>query len=84
MNNAREDLLKDVIDLNDIIAFEYDPGSDVISFSDNIDRYIPVPHTVSAFAENIEARGKIHSDDVKKAISFFTVPPEEGKVSGTS
>lgn len=80
MNNSRKDLFRDVIDLNDIIAFEYDPGNDEISFSDNIDRYIPVPRTVSAFVENIGTRGKIHSDDVKKAISFFTVPPEDGKV----
>ena len=38
MNKNKEDLFRNVIDLNDIIAFEYDQRKDEIRFSDNIDR----------------------------------------------
>ena len=80
MNKNKEDLFRNVIDLNDIIAFEYDQRKDEIRFSDNIDRYIPALHTISGFTENLTGRGKIHVDDAKKAISFFTLRPEDGKV----
>ncbi len=80
MNKNKEDLFRNVIDLNDIIAFEYDQKKDEIRFSDNIDRYIPALHTISGFTENLTGRGKIHVDDAKKAISFFTLRPEDGKV----
>lgn len=80
MNKTRDDLFRNVIDLNDIIAFEYDCKKDVISFSDNIARYIPVSCSVLGFTADMNNRGKIHSDDIEKAISFFTVMPEDGKV----
>ncbi|MCR5419769.1 MAG: EAL domain-containing protein [Lachnospiraceae bacterium] len=80
MNKLNENLFQNAIDLNDIVVFEYDINKDVISFSDNIDKYIPIPHSISSFVENVSARGKVHSDDIKKAISFFTALPEEGKV----
>lgn len=80
MNKNKDDLFRSVIDLNDIIAFEYDYAKDEIRFSDNIDRYIPALHTISDFTGNLTGRGKIHTDDAKKAISFFTLHPEEGKV----
>ena len=80
MKKLNDNLLQNAIDLNDMIIFEYDHRKDSITFSENIDKYIPMPSNVSSFAENIEIRGKIHNDDLKKAISFFTMPPEEGKV----
>ena len=60
MNKTRDDLFRNVIDLNDIIAFEYDCKKDVISFSDNIARYIPVSCSVLGFTADINNRGKIH------------------------
>ncbi|MCR5233375.1 MAG: EAL domain-containing protein [Lachnospiraceae bacterium] len=67
-------------DLNEVIVFEYDLNCDVITFSDNIDKYIPQSHNISSFVDNISVRGKIQNDDIKKAISFFTQRPEAGKV----
>lgn len=80
MKKSSDDLFRNVIDLNDIIAFEYDRKKDAIKFSDNIDRYIPSPHSISDFVQKMSGRGKIHSDDVEKAISFFTLLPDYGKV----
>ena len=80
MSKTNDNLVKQAIDLNDIIAFEYDLKRDLITFSDNINKYIPVSNNISSFVENISIRGKIHDDDVKKAIAFFTLPPDEGKV----
>ena len=80
MNKINANLFQNAMDLNDIIVFEYDLKKDVINFSDNIDKYIPQSHSISSFVANISIRGKIHSDDIKKAISFFTQPPEDGKV----
>ena len=80
MHKFSEDLFRDAFDLNDTIVFEYDTKHDSISFSENIDKYIPIPLNVSSFVQNMEIRGKIHNDDLKKAISFFTVMPEEDKV----
>ncbi len=80
MSLLNEDLFQNAMDMNDIIVFEYDIKADSITFSDNVDRYIPVPNSISSFAGNISIRGKIHDEDAKKAIAFFTNPPEEGKV----
>ncbi|HCM91318.1 MAG TPA: hypothetical protein DIS78_01950 [Lachnospiraceae bacterium] len=80
MDRINDSLVKQAIDLNDIIVFEYDLKRDLITFSDNINKYIPVSNNISAFVENIAVRGKIHDEDVKKAISFFSLPPEDGKV----
>ncbi len=80
MDKLNDDLVKQAIDLNEIIVFEYDLKRDLITFSDNINKYIPVSQNISSFVENIAIRGKIHDDDVKKAIAFFTLPPDEGKV----
>lgn len=80
MNKLNANLFQNAMDLNDIIVFEYDLKRDVINFSDNIDKYIPQSHNIASFVANISVRGKIHSDDIRKAISFFTLPPEDGKV----
>ena len=80
MNKLNGNLFRNAMDMNDIIVFEYDMKRDVINFSDNIDKYIPQSHNISSFVANISVRGKIHSDDIRKAISFFTIPPEDGKV----
>ncbi|MCR5357711.1 MAG: EAL domain-containing protein [Lachnospiraceae bacterium] len=80
MSKLGEDLFQNAMDINDIIIFEYDIDNDVIKFSDNVDRYIPIPKEVASFAGNISIRGRIHDDDAKKAISFFTNQPEEGKI----
>ena len=80
MHKFSKDLFQNAIDLNDTIVFEYDLDRDVIRFSENVDKYIPMPHNISPFVENLSVRGKIHSDDIKKAISFFSIPPEDGKV----
>ena len=80
MKKSSDDLFRSVIDLNDIIAFEYDRKKDTVKFSNNIDRYIPSPHNISDFVQKLSNRGKIHNDDVEKAISFFTLMPDDGKV----
>ncbi|MCR5508543.1 MAG: EAL domain-containing protein [Lachnospiraceae bacterium] len=80
MGRLDEDLISNAMDINDIIIFEYDIDKDVIEFSDNVGKYIPVPMRILSFTRDISIRGKVHDDDARKAIAFFTVPPEAGKV----
>ena len=72
MHRFQENILWSAIDLNDTVIFEYDIEADVISFSDNISKYIPLAHRIEHFVEKINQNGKIHEDDVKKAITFMT------------
>lgn len=80
MHKFSEDLFQNAIDLNETIVFEYGMREDVISFSDNMKKYIPMPLHVSAFVEKLDVHGKIHQDDIKKAIAFFSLPKDAGKV----
>ena len=43
MHQFSENLFQNAIDLNDTIVFEYNAVDDVITFSDNIKKYIPNP-----------------------------------------
>ncbi|HOO27488.1 MAG TPA: diguanylate cyclase, partial [Lachnospiraceae bacterium] len=80
MHKFSEDLFQNAIDLNETIVFEYDIREDVISFSDNMKKYIPMPFYVSTFVEKIDVHGKIHQDDIRKAITFFSSASDMGKV----
>ena len=80
MQKFSDELLQRAIDINDTVVFEYNIEKDIICFSDNIDKYIPVSQNVSSFTKNIHIRGKVHPDDLKKAISFFSVFPSDGTV----
>ena len=80
MHKFSEDLFQNAIDLNETIVFEYGMRDDVIGFSDNMKKYIPMPLHVSAFVEKLDMHGKIHQDDIKKAIAFFSSPKDAGKV----
>lgn len=80
MHKFSEDLFWNAIDLNETIIFEYDVREDVIGFSENIKKYIPMPFHISAFAERIDIHGKIYQNDIKKAITFFTSPNDVDKV----
>lgn len=80
MHKFSEDLFWNAIDLNETIIFEYDIREDMISFSENIKKYIPMPIHISAFAERMDTHGKIYRNDIKKAISFFTSPKDADKV----
>ena len=80
MHKLSEDLLQNAVDLNETIVFEYDIVQDEIRFSDNLSKYIPIAQTISAFAENINTRGKVHNDDVKSAINFFSSNGDAGKM----
>ncbi len=66
--------------LKNAIFFEYDIDKDSINFSDNVSQFIPIPLNVTSFVENIESRGKVFNEDLKRAISFFTGIPKKGKV----
>ena len=80
MHKFSENLFQNAIDLAETIVFEYDVNEDVISFSENIKKYIPMPLRVSAFTGKMDYLGKIYDADIKKAIAFFTLPYEDGKV----
>ena len=80
MHKFSEDLFWNAIDLNETIIFEYDIREDVIGFSENIKKYIPMPFHISAFAERIDIHGKIYQNDIKRAIKFFTSPNDADKV----
>ena len=73
MHQFSENLFQNAIDLNDTIVFEYNAVDDVITFSDNIKKYSPIPVRLSAFVEKIGYLGKVYDGDIEKAISFFTL-----------
>lgn len=72
------DVLENAIDLNETVIFEYDIDNDVISFSDNVSKYIPILEHISGFVKNINTVGKIHEDDTEKAIKYFVTPIAPG------
>lgn len=80
MHNFSEKLFQNAMDLNDTIVFEYNAKEDVISFSDNIKKYIPMPLRVTPFVEKMDYLGKVYQSDIQKAISFFTLSNNPDKV----
>lgn len=80
MHKFSENLFQNAIDLNDTIVFEYNSKEDVITFSDNIKKYIPMPLRVTSFVAKMDYLGKIFESDIQKAISFFTVNNNPDKV----
>lgn len=80
MHQFSENLFQNAIDLNDTIVFEYNAVDDVITFSENIKKYIPIPIRLSAFVAKIGYLGKIFDGDIEKAISFFTLNENKDKV----
>ncbi|MBO4903759.1 MAG: EAL domain-containing protein [Lachnospiraceae bacterium] len=80
MHQFSENLFQNAIDLNDTIVFEYNAVDDVITFSDNIKKYIPIPVRLSAFVEKMGYLGKVYDGDIEKAISFFTQIEDQDKV----
>ncbi|MBR6159396.1 MAG: EAL domain-containing protein [Lachnospiraceae bacterium] len=80
MHQFSENLFQNAIDLNDTIVFEYNAVDDVITFSDNIKKYIPIPIRISAFVEKMGYLGKVYDGDLEKAISFFTFNENLDKV----
>lgn len=73
MLKLSNDAVNSVIELNETVIFEYNVDDDVINFSDNILYHIPIAASLSQFVEKIDQIGKIHEDDIEKAIKFFTV-----------
>ena len=80
MHKFSENLFQNAIDLNETIVFEYNALEDVISFSDNIKKYIPMPLKVTSFAQKMDYLGKIAEEDIQKAIAFFTLNDNPDKV----
>ena len=80
MHQFSENLFQNAIDLNDTIVFEYNAVDDVITFSDNIKKYIPIPIRLSAFVAKLGYLGKIFDGDIEKTISFFTLNENRDKV----
>ena len=80
MHQFSENLFQNAMDLNDTIVFEYNAVDDVITFSDNIKKYIPMPVRLSAFVEKMDYLGKIYEGDIEKAISFFALNDNQDKV----
>ena len=80
MHQFSENLFQNAIDLNDTIVFEYNAKDDVITFSENIKKYIPMPLRVSAFVSNMAHLGKVFDGDIEKAIAFFTLNENSDKV----
>lgn len=80
MHQFSEKLFQNAIDLNDTIVFEYNIKEDVITFSDNIKKYIPMPLCVTSFVNKMSYLGKVFESDIPKAISFFTANDSSDKV----
>ena len=80
MHQFSENLFQNAIDLNETIVFEYNAIDDVITFSENIKKYIPIPIRISAFVEKMGYLGKVYDGDIEKAISFFTFNENPDKV----
>ena len=80
MHQFSENLFQNAIDLNDTIVFEYNAGDDVITFSENVKKYILVPVRIPAFVEKMSYLGKIFDSDIEKAISYFTSGENPDKV----
>lgn len=80
MHNFSEKLFQNAMDLNDTIVFEYNAKDDVISFSENIKKYIPMPLRVTSFVDKMAYLGKVFDSDIPKAISFFTLNNNPDKV----
>lgn len=80
MHKFSEHLFQNAIDLNETIVFEYNVSEDMISFSENIKKYIPMPLRVSSFVKKMDYLGKIYESDIQKAISFFTSLSNDDKV----
>lgn len=72
--------IKNAIEINETVIFEYDIHGDSIDFSDNISSYIPLPSHLDFFVEKINKIGKIHEEDIQKAIKFFTSATLAGKL----
>ena len=80
MHQFSENLFQNAIDLNDTIVFEYNAVDDVITFSENIKKYIPIPIRLSAFIGKLGYTGKVFDGDIEKVISFFTISDNKDKV----
>ena len=80
MHQFSEKLFQNAIDLNETIVFEYNVREDVITFSENIKKYIPMPLRVSSFVNKMDYLGKVFESDIPKAISFFTLNDSSDKV----
>lgn len=71
MRKFNEELFQNAMDLNETIVFEYDIQNDIMSFADNIIKYMPCALKIQMYLEELGMRGKIHPDDIKKALAFF-------------
>ena len=80
MHKLSEELFQNAMDMSDTIVFRYDYNSDSISFSQNVEKFIPVALVLNAFTTDIEIIGKVFPDDTEKALSFFTIRPDTDKV----
>lgn len=80
MHNYKEELFQNAFDLNETIVFEYDLIADVISFAENVTKYIPCSSRIACYLEEMELRGKIFPDDLPKAISFFRDDGDDTKI----
>lgn len=72
MHRLSEELIQNAVDLNETIVFEFHIQRDEINFSDNLTKYIPLPLTVHAFTATLSSHEKVHPDDVKSAVAFFS------------
>lgn len=80
MHKISEDLFQSALDLNETIVYEYHINEDVISFSENVKNHIPLPMRVPSFLKKMNTRGKLHQDDIQKAITFFSAKQDDEKV----
>ena len=71
MHKFKEDLFQNALDLNETIVYEYDVERDIMTFADNVGKYMPVSSVIPNYLQDLEIRGKIYPADIKKAIAFF-------------
>lgn len=80
IENLNDEVYKSALDLSETIVFEYDIAHDVMSFADNVKKYIPCAATIPEYVDAISMTGKIHPEDIKKAMQFFHNTSDDTKV----
>lgn len=80
MQGFEDVLYQNALDLSEIVVFEYDIPNDVMSFTDNVGKYMPCASVIASYVSDIAIRGKVHPEDIKEAISFFKEGNDDTKL----
>ncbi len=80
MQGFEDALYQNALDLSETVVFEYDIQNDVMSFTENVGKYMPCASVIASYVSDIAIRGKVHPEDIKEAISFFKKGKDDTKL----